>query len=71
LFFLLTTISFSQSWDRDHLGNHRAVVRVTSNADAVKVHIPWRRRDSAPENKSLVVVDVFRLRWKWKRAFPR
>ncbi len=57
LFFLLATAAFSQGWDQDRLGNHRAVVRVSASADAVKVHIPWRRRDSAPEKKSLIVVD--------------
>ena len=48
----------TQTWDPDHLGNHRAVVRVTANAPAVKVRIPWRRRDTAPESKNLIVVDA-------------
>jgi len=48
---------FCQTWDRDRFGNHRAVVRVTAAADAVRVHIPWRHRDEAPEKKSLIVID--------------
>ena len=54
---VFAAISFGQSWDPDRLGNHRAVVRVTASTDAVRVHIPWRRRDSTPEKKSLIVAD--------------
>ncbi|MHC4506004.1 MAG: glycoside hydrolase domain-containing protein, partial [Planctomycetota bacterium] len=50
--------SSDQSWDRDELGNHRAVVSVEAAADAVVVEIPWRRRDAEPEKKSVVVVDA-------------
>jgi hypothetical protein len=42
-------------------GNHRAVVALEpgdTNTDAVSVTIPWRRRDHAPELKSVVVVDA-------------
>lgn len=49
---------FCQTWDPDRFGNYRAVVRVTAAADAVRVHIPWRRRDEAPEKKSLIVIDA-------------
>ena len=45
------------SWDADTLGNHRAVVRVAAPADAVFAHIPWRRRDSNPAGRNLIVVD--------------
>jgi hypothetical protein len=45
------------SWDADTLGNHRVVLEVTGPAEAVRVSIPWRRRDTAPEKKNLVVVD--------------
>ncbi len=45
------------AWDSDKLGNHRAVVEVTEPSDAVWVHIPWRRRDAAPEKKNIIVVD--------------
>jgi hypothetical protein len=56
-------------WEPDSTGNHRAVVRVTADAvspsgavgtawpgDAVRVHVPWRRRDQQPEQKRIVVV---------------
>ncbi|MEO8294709.1 MAG: glycoside hydrolase domain-containing protein, partial [Gemmatimonadota bacterium] len=44
------------TWERDSLGNHRAVVRVSSAAPAVRVVIPWRRRDSNPGMKEIVVL---------------
>jgi len=46
------------NWDADRWGNHRVVVDVPSPADAVWVHIPWRRRDLHPEKKHLAVVDA-------------
>jgi hypothetical protein len=58
LWFTLAATCFSQTWDPDRLGNHRAVLSVTANAAAVRAHIPWRRRDSAPEKKSLIVIDA-------------
>ncbi len=45
-------------WDADAYGNHRAVVRVShTGADAVWVHIPWRRRDQDPQEKNIVILD--------------
>ncbi len=44
------------SWDADKYGNHRAVVRVTAAAPAVRVHLPWRRPDLDPDKKNIVVV---------------
>jgi hypothetical protein len=41
-------------------GNHRAVVELeagTDTASAVRVVIPWRRRDRSPEAKAVVVLD--------------
>jgi hypothetical protein len=46
------------SWDPETFGNHRALVRVPEKADAVWVHIPWRRRDPDPEKKRIIVVDA-------------
>lgn len=46
------------SWDRQKLGNHRAVIEVSSDTDAVWVHIPWRRRDDNPQEKALILVDA-------------
>jgi hypothetical protein len=39
------------------LGNHRARVQVEAQAGAVRVEIPWRRRDAEPEKKDVVVVN--------------
>ena len=38
------------------LGNHRARVSVDRAADAVRVHLVWRRRDSNPDAKQILVV---------------
>jgi hypothetical protein len=46
------------NWDAAAYGNHRAVVRVEAQADAVRVRIPWRRRDENPEKKNVIVVDA-------------
>lgn len=42
-------------WDPDSLGNHRAVVEVTSRGEVAKVTIPWRRRDLKPEDINILV----------------
>jgi len=44
-------------WD-ESLGNHRALVRVEAKADAVRVRIPWRRRDLEPEKKAIIIIDA-------------
>ena len=46
------------TWDENVLGNHRAVIHVAQEADAVYVRIPWRRRDHDPDQKGLVIVDA-------------
>lgn len=45
------------SWQEEGRGNHRAIVEVSQPADAVRVHIPWRRRDPFPERKAILVFD--------------
>ncbi len=45
------------TWDASALGNHRVVLQVDSPADAVLVDIPWRRRDSDPDQKRVIVID--------------
>ncbi len=45
-------------WDADSLGNHRAVVRVRQAESAVRVTIPWRRRDTMPAQRDIVVVSA-------------
>lgn len=37
------------------LGNHRARVQVDDDTAAVRVHIPWRRRDTDPQDKAVLV----------------
>lgn len=44
-------------WDSGKLGNHRVVIEVKETAEAVRVHIPWRRRDHEPEKKALILMD--------------
>ena len=43
-------------WEPDSTGNHRAVVRVATPADAVRAHLDWRRRDRDPDGKLVLVV---------------
>lgn len=40
------------------LGTHRAVVRVPAPASVVRVNLPWRRRDPAPEKKGVIVAEA-------------
>lgn len=44
-------------WPENIMGNHRAHIRVEARADAVRAHIPWRRRDAAPQDRGIVVVE--------------
>jgi hypothetical protein len=46
------------NWDADSLGNHRVVINVGEKADIIWAHIPWRRRDSNPEKKDIIIVDA-------------
>src|ERR1022692_3524876 len=46
------------TWDADTYGTHRVVVRVQAAADAVWVHVPWRRRDHEPEKKEILVISA-------------
>ena len=50
------------AWNIDMLGNHRAVVKVdgagSGTPDAVRVTLPWRRSDTRPEAKKIVVMDA-------------
>lgn len=46
------------SWVPDTLGNQRGIVTVAVTADAVRVHLPWRRRDLNPDQKNIIVVDA-------------
>ena len=46
------------TWDATALGNHRAVLGVAEKADVVWAHVPWRRRDTEPEKKNLILVEA-------------
>jgi hypothetical protein len=46
------------TWDPDTLGNHRAVVWVEQMRGAVRVRIPWRRRDLHPDQIETIVIDA-------------
>jgi hypothetical protein len=48
------------SWDHSTLGNHRVVVHVAESAGAIRVRIPWRRRDLHPERVETIVIDAAR-----------
>ncbi len=52
-----SVVSHAGVWPAE-LGNHRAVVRVSGPADAVWLHLPWRRRDAQPEKKAILVLDA-------------
>ncbi len=70
LFFalcLVSNFSFAQhlnytngkdNWNADSLGNHRAVVLFTGKGNIAKAIIAWRRRDSNPEQKRIIVQDA-------------
>lgn len=42
-------------WDASKFGNHRYLVQVDAAAPAVRVDIPWRRRDAHPEQVAVIV----------------
>jgi len=44
----------TEPWE-DLLGNHRARILVESEATAVRVRLPWRRRDAHPEAKHIII----------------
>lgn len=45
-------------WSPDGYGNHRALIHVSEKADAIRIHIPWRRRDRHPEEKDIHIYDA-------------
>ena len=68
LFFLLSGGAvYSQSipytncekcWLPDTLGNHRVVLVFNGSGKIAKVIIPWRRRDTDPEDKRIIIQDA-------------
>jgi hypothetical protein len=47
-----------KNWTEDSLGNHRVVLTFNGTGKAAKVIIPWRRRDTEPENKRIIIQDA-------------
>ncbi|RAJ27036.1 glycoside hydrolase domain-containing protein [Pedobacter cryoconitis] len=47
----------TETWNPDSLGNHRAVVKVSSAGAVAKTVVEWRRKDD-PANKEIIVVDA-------------
>ncbi len=43
-------------WNNGKYGNHRAIINVQQPADTVWINIPWRRRDSDPDKKNIIIV---------------
>jgi hypothetical protein len=68
LFGLILLLIFSCSGDTElkhtvapapwaeELGNHRAVMEIRNPADAVYLHLPWRRHDPEPANKKFLII---------------
>lgn len=48
----------SAFWEPDSLGNHRIIVRINEKTDIARAVLPWRRRDSEPEKKGMIIVDA-------------
>lgn len=44
-------------WDSDSLGNHRVVLYFDGKSDVARADIKWRRSDSHPEKKRIIVTD--------------
>lgn len=45
-------------WDAGSFGNHRAIVAVDKPCDAVLAALQWRRRDTDPDKKDIIVIDA-------------
>ncbi len=48
----------TKCWVPDSLGNHRVVLTFNGSGKVAKAIIPWRRRDSNPENKRIIIQDA-------------
>jgi len=44
----------AEPWD-EQLGNHRALIGIAQDSDAVSVHLPWRRHDANPASKAVII----------------
>ncbi|MDQ8012591.1 MAG: DUF6067 family protein [Flavobacterium nitrogenifigens] len=48
----------NDSWNPNQLGNHRAVIAFSGTGNVAKTTIEWRRRDTNPELKKIIVQDA-------------
>lgn len=48
----------NNSWNPNQLGNHRAVIAFSGSGNVAKTTIEWRRRDTNPELKKIIVQDA-------------
>ncbi|MCV2487156.1 DUF6067 family protein [Flavobacterium sp. SH_e] len=48
----------NDSWNPNQLGNHRAVIAFSGIGNIAKTTIEWRRRDTNPELKKIIVQDA-------------
>lgn len=46
------------NWNGDSLGNHRAVIRFEGKSDIALAHIEWRRHDTDPGKKNIIIVEA-------------
>ncbi|TCV97469.1 hypothetical protein EC912_101481 [Luteibacter rhizovicinus] len=62
-----------QRWNAAVYGNHRYLVSVAKAADAVRVTLPWRRRDAHPESVETIVVgpDGKRVEHVWRQEITQ
>lgn len=68
LIFLLFSVSFLKSYGQTYsvptdpwaeaLGNHRAVLEISTKSDAVSIDLLWRRHDLHPEDKRFLIVEA-------------
>jgi hypothetical protein len=50
--------SGNNSWKEDSLGNHRVVIQFTGEGKVAKALIAWRRNDTDPDKKRIIVQDA-------------
>ena len=48
----------NKCWNSDSLGNHRAIIKVSTDAQWVKALVEWRRRDNNPQDKRIIIQDA-------------
>ncbi len=51
-------VNGNDSWNADSLGNQRVLVSFTGTGRYARVVLPWRRNDSFPDKKRIIVADA-------------